>query len=168
MAHTVPMPLPTTRQLRGLLESRLRREVRLSPAEPLSPTQPGLSLAVYVDDHLATRALLVADLPAAAYLGAASGLVPVGVATAALDDHALPPLLTLRFHDVLRACAPLFAAADDDRVRLYRAVPPERRAPRDLVALAAAPGMRLDLAVSVRAYGEGQVSLVLNRPVVAD
>jgi hypothetical protein len=137
--------------------------VLLKPSEPPDTTERGLSYAVYVDTHLATRAVVVADLPAAAYIGAAVRLVPVGVASAAVREAALPPVLADRFEEVLRGWAPLFASPGDEAVRLYAAALAGRRPPSDVVALAAAPGRRLDLAVSVRAYGEGRLSVVMGR-----
>jgi hypothetical protein len=159
------MPLPTTKRLRDVLESQLRRKVHLAPGEPLPPTAPGLSFAVYVDAQLATMAVVVADLPAAAYLGAARGLVPVGVATGATAGAAgptrLPPLLAEHFDTVLQGWGRLFAR--DDSVRLYSRALPGETPPADVLTLAAAAGHRLDVAVDVRAYGLGHLSLVRGR-----
>jgi hypothetical protein len=158
--------LPSTRRLRDRLEAQLRREVRLRPGAPLAPTAPGLSFAIYVDTHLTTHAVVVADLAAAAYIGAASALIPVGVATAAVEDHTLPSLLRTRFGSVLEEWGQLFdraAGTEDAEIRLYDAVLPGGRPPADIATLAAAPGLRLDVTVSVRAYGEGRLSLVLGR-----
>jgi hypothetical protein len=163
MAHTVGVALPSTKQLRDLLESRLRREVRLQPSLPLATGTRGLSFGIYVDSHLSTHAVVVVDLPAAAYIGAAAGLVPLGVATAAVDEHVLGPLLADHFRAVLKDLAQLFDHEGAQGVRLYNAVLPGQRPPADIVSLAAAPGRRLDLGVAVRAYGEGSLSLVMGR-----
>jgi hypothetical protein len=164
MTQTVRVALPATKQLRDLLESQLGREVSLRPTYPLPPSGRRLAFAIYVDSHLATRAVVVVDLPAAAYIGAAAGLVPVGVATTAVQEHALPALLTDRLHQVASEWARLFARPESaDHVRLYNLVLPDDAAPNDIVALAAAPGQRTDLIVSVRAHGEGHLSVVMGR-----
>jgi len=158
--------LPSTRRLRERLEAQLRRDVHLEPALPLAPTAPALSFGIYVDTHLATHAIVVADLPAAAHIGAAADLIPVGVATTAVRQHTLPPLLAGRFRSVLEEWPALFdraAGTADAQIRLYDAVLAGERPPPDVLALAAAPGRRLDVSVSVRAYGEGRLSLVLGR-----
>lgn len=157
------MALPSTKRFRDLLETQVQRDVALSPADPLSPAAPGLSFAVYVDDHLATRAVAVVDLAGAAFLGAAHGLVPVGVAEGAVADHALPGLLADRFRSLLQAWAPLFDGPGEGPARLYVAALPGEAPPRDVVSLAAAAGRRLDVSVAVRAYGRGAVSLVHGR-----
>lgn len=164
--HTVWMALPSPKRFRELLESQLHREVQVRPADPLPPTAPHVSLAIYVDDHLATQAVVVVDLPAAVHLGAASALIPVGVAKAALAERGLPSLVERRFRSVLENWAQLFSESGehpDSGVHLYNAVLPGEQAPADVVSLAAAPGQRLDLALTVRAYGEGRVSLVRGR-----
>ncbi len=163
MAHTGGVPLPTTKQLRDLLESQLDREVRLQPSDPPETASRGLSYAIYVDAHLATHAVAVADLPLAAYLSAAAGLVPVGIATAAVREGGLPTMLAERFEEVQRGWTSLFAPPGGDRIRLYSTVLAGQRPPSDVVALAAAAGRRLDLTVSVRAYGEGHLSVVMGR-----
>ena len=164
MAQTVRMPLPATKQLRDLLETQLGREVGLRPTYPLPASGRRLAYAIYVDAHLATRAVVTVDLPAAAYIGAAAGLVPVGVATTAVQEHALPTLLTDRLHEAATEWAQLFRRPGaEDQVRLYNLVLPDDSPPNDIVALAAAPGQRADLIVSVRAYGEGHLSVVMGR-----
>lgn len=161
------MALPSTKRFRELLESQLHREVQVKPADPLSPTAAHVSLVIYVDDHLATQAVVVVDLPAAVHIGAASALIPVGVARTALAERALPALVERRFRSVLEDWAQLFSDSgehpDADGVHLYNAVLPGELAPADVVSLAAAPGQRLDLALTVRAYGDGRVSLVRAR-----
>jgi hypothetical protein len=165
------MGLPTPKQLRDLVESQLGRAVHLHHCEPLDPTAPGLSFAIYVDSHLATQALVVADLPAAAYLGAASRLVPVRVADAAITEGTLPELIAERFRALLGGWTALFGdpgpGRPADEARLYRAVLPGQQPPRDMVSLAAAAGQRLDLSVDVHAYGRGDLALVRWRPGVS-
>lgn len=164
MAQTVRVALPATKQLRDLLENQAGRAVSLRPTYPLPASGRRLAFAIYVDDHLTTRALVVVDLPAAAYIGAAAGLVPVGVATTAVHEQALPALLTDRLREVAAGWTQLFAVPGSaDQVRLYNLLLPGDTPPNDIVALAAAPGQRTDLIVSVRAYGEGHLSVVMGR-----
>ncbi len=154
------MPLPTTKRFRDLLESQLDRQVTMHPGDPLPGAGPHLCVAVYVDHRLATQAVAVLDLGAAAYIGAAQALLPAGVATSAVRTGRLPAMVEERLRGVLRGWAPLFSGDD---VRLYDVALPGERPPNDVVALAAAPGRRLDLAVTVRAYGKGRLSLVHGR-----
>jgi len=164
MPQTVRVAVPATKHLRDLLETQLGREVTLRPTHPRPASGRRLAYAIYVDGHLATRAVVVVDLPAAAYIGAAAGLVPVGVATTAVREHTLPALLTDHLHETAHGWTRLFARRDPaDEVRLYTLVLPDDAAPNDIVALAAAPGQRADLIVSVRAYGEGHLSVVMAR-----
>lgn len=163
MPQTGEVALPGTKQLRDLLETQLGREVTLRPTHPLPASGRSLAFAIYVDDHLSTRAVVVADLPAVAYIGAAAGLVPVGVATTAVRERSLPALVTDPLHEVATAWTRLFARPGSGPVRLYQLVLPGEPAPTDVVALAAAPGQRADHIVSVRAYGEGHLSVVMGR-----
>ena len=116
MTQTVGVALPATKQLRDLLETQLGREVTLRPTYPLPASGRRLAFAIYVDDHLATRAVVVADLPAVAYIAAAAGLVPVGVATAAVREQTLPALLTDPLQDVAGGWTQLFARSGSDPV----------------------------------------------------
>ena len=164
MTHTVGMALPSTKRLRDLLEAQVDREVHVQPTVAASPTLPGLSFGIYVAGRLATHAIAVLDLAGAVYLGAARALVPVNVAATAVQERRLSPLLATNVRALLEQWSELFVLPPGSPpVRLYQAVLPGETAPADVVSLAAAPGRRLDLTVSVHGYGDGGLSLVLGR-----
>lgn len=160
--HTVGVPLPSAKRLRDLLESQVDREVHLKPTYPMSPNSRALTYAIFVDTHLMTRGMLMADLPAVLHLGGAAALVPVAVAEAALAEYSLPGLVEDRFLALLRTCGPLFAGPGD-QIRLYQAMLPPHQPPADVRALGAAPGRRMDLEIDVHLYGTGRLTLVQGR-----
>jgi hypothetical protein len=152
--------LPQPMQVRDMLCDLLGRDVLLQVCNPIELSDPAY-YAVYVDDRVRTSAVVFADLPMAAYSGAAIGLVPPGGAADAVDEKKLPPMLADNFSEILNVMAALFNAEGAPHLRLYNSYPPSEAPPADVVGHARALGARLDFEVKVHGYGLGLLGIVL-------
>jgi CheY-like chemotaxis protein len=153
--------LPTPKAVRDLFVGLLGRDVEVAVTDPYAPEdgRPA-TLAVYVDDALRARAVVVTDLPMSAYSGAAVGLVPAGVAEDSIFQGELGELLRENLSEVLNVCASLLNAEGLPHLRLHAVYPAGATAPSDVVAFAGVLGQRLDLRTTISGYGVGRFSVV--------
>jgi hypothetical protein len=155
--------LPPNKDVRDLFEGLLGRDITIRPADdrvnvgPLIPTME----AVYVDDHMKTRAVAVMDMPLTARTAAAIGLMPPRAAEAAVEEGVLSEALEDNIAEVFNIMAALFNRYGAPQVRLYGWYPPGEAAPADVTALAAAFVGRTDLLIEIGGYGEGQLGLII-------
>ena len=123
--------LPPNKAVKDVLEDLLAREVDVSPSGdrlPVGPEQRTME-AVYVDDQLRMRAVVVTDLFLTAYCAAAIGLVPPRAAEVAIEDGALSESLEDNMSEVFNIMAGLFNREGAPHVRLYAWYPPGDAAP---------------------------------------
>lgn len=158
----MPTYLPSSMEVRELLEGLLGREVSVRPSAPLAPgPKSPASVGVYVDDSLQITAVSCADLALSAHAAACLGLLPVSAAQAAIADGALDKDLGENFYEVMNIAASVFNVPGSDHVRLHAMHPAGRQLPLDAQARALTLGRRLDLEVDVAGYGTGRFSVVL-------
>jgi hypothetical protein len=155
--------LPPNKAVKDVFEDLLGRDVEVRPSQDRTPVGPEhLTMeAVYVDDQMKMRAVIVTDLALTAYAAAAIGLVPPGGAEAAIEDGELSESLVDNISEVFNIMAGLFNRDGAPHVRLYAWYPPGEPAPTDVADLTAAFVGRNDLDVSIAGYGEGQIGLVI-------
>lgn len=155
-------PLPPARDVRELLEGLLGRGVDVTTGGAMVDPAAGALVGVYVDRLLRLRALVLMDVPLAAHVGAALGLVPARTAAEAAELGALPPALAENAGEVLNVTASLFNAEGAPHVRLdtiYEA--PDQPLPADVAQWVHAYVRRVDLTVEVDGYGAGAWSLLV-------
>ncbi len=160
---TVTTAIPTLKDIKETLSGLLDREIEVSAGAP-SPSLGGDSnslVALYVDDNLRSVAVIVADFPLSARVGAAIGLVPAGGADAALEDNVLPANLRENAAEVLNVLAALFNRDGAPHLRLYSVTGPGDQMRSDVKALAVKAAPREDILVDVARYGQGVLSVVL-------
>jgi hypothetical protein len=155
--------LPPNKAVKDVFEDLLGRDVEVSPSNDRTPVgREHLTMeAVYVDDQMRMRAVIVTDLALTAYCATAIGLVPPGGAEAAIEDGELSESLVDNISEVVNSMAGLFNRDGAPHVRLYAWYPPGDPAPADVADLTAAFIGRNDLDVSIAGYGDGQMGLVL-------
>ncbi|HET8614479.1 MAG TPA: hypothetical protein VFL94_03060 [Actinomycetales bacterium] len=155
--------LPPNKAVKDVFEDLLGRDVEVAPSADRTPVGPGhLTMeAVYVDDQMRMRAVIVTDLALTAYAAAAIGLVPPGGAEAAIEDGELSESLVDNISEVFNIMAGLFNTAGSPHVRLYAWYPPGEPAPADVADLTASIVGRNDLDVSIAGYGDGQIGIVI-------
>ena len=154
--------LPAAKDVRDLLAGLVGKDVTVSPGAPVTP-EPGkpVSVAVYVDPHMAINALCVMDLAASAYTGAALALLPPGGAQDAVEeDGELSGMMVEALHEVVNVVSALFNTAGAPHSKLHKLYAPGDELPGDIAGMLANFN-RLDLAVDIPGYGKGALSLVL-------
>jgi|1185.fasta_scaffold104345_2 hypothetical protein len=154
-------PLPGRAAVRSLVEDLVGRPVELGDGDPV-PAHPTSVVAVYVDDMLGLAAVLVVDLPGAARLGSALGLLPPSGVDDAVDENRLSDLLQENCYEVLNVLSAALNVVGVPHVRLYEMYGPDAPLPADVAALTARAGERLDVVLSIAGYGDVRVSVVVH------
>jgi hypothetical protein len=153
--------LPTHKAVRDHLAQVTGRSVILAAAAPFAPKAADHpTYAVYVDQHLHTRAVAVCDLAMAVYTGAAGSAVPVGGTEEEMGHHRLTERTARGVWEMLEGLGGL-VETDEEPFELHAMYPPGEEPPSDLPAYACSVGRRLDLAVTIAGYRPGRLSLVL-------
>ena len=160
---TGTVPLPAAKDVRDMLTGLVGKPVGVNPGAPVTPTpDKPVSVAVYVDPHMAINALCVMDLAASAYTGAALALLPPGGIQDAVKDGALREMHVEALYEVVNVLSVLFNQPGAPHAKLHRLYEPgEKIMDPDVLAIANALGNREDLDVKVAGYGSGSISLVL-------
>ncbi len=162
MTAPAGVQLPAAKDVRDMLTGLVGKPVSVNPGPPVTPTpDKPVSVAVYVDPHLAINALCVMDLAASAYTGAALALLPPGGAQDAVEeDGELTGLLVEALHEVVNVLSALFNVPGAPHSKLHKLYAPGEDLPGDIEGMLANFN-RIDLAIEVPGYGKGALSLVL-------
>jgi hypothetical protein len=154
--------LPAPKDVRDMLSGLIGKPVGVNPGVPVTPTpDKPVSVAIYVDPHMAINAICVMDLGASAYTGAALALLPPGGAQDAVEeDGELSGLMVEALHEVVNVLSALFNTAGAPHSKLHKLYAPGDDLPGDIEGMLANFN-RLDLVVEVPGYGKGGLSLVL-------
>jgi len=149
--------------MRDLLEGVLGRDVDVTTGGAMvNPSAAdGALVGIYVDHSLRLAALVVLDLPLAARVGAAIALVPSTGAELAIEDGTLPPALFENTAEILNVAASLFNGERAPHLKLDRCYAPGDSLPSDVARWVLTYVRRLDLGVSVKGYGTGNLSVLV-------
>ncbi|MDM7830576.1 hypothetical protein [Cellulomonas edaphi] len=158
---SIPTPLPSAKEVRELIEGLIGRDVNVATGGAMVDPAAGGLTGVYVDRRLALVALVILDVPLAASIGAALGLVPVHVAAEAAELGQLPQALSENAGEVLNVMASLFNLEGAPHVRLDRIYQPGEPLPADVATWVLAYVRRTDLDMEVAGYGSGGFSLLV-------
>ncbi len=159
---TGTVALPAAKDVRDMLTGLVGKPVAVNPGPPVTPTpDKPVSVAVYVDPHMAVNAICVMDLGASAYTGAALALLPPGGAQDAVEeDGELTALLVEALHEVVNVLSALFNTPGAPHSKLHKLYAPGEDLPGDIQGMLANFN-RIDLAIEVPGYGKGAVSFVV-------
>jgi len=153
--------LPSHKAVRDHLAQVTGRSVALAAAAPFAPTAADHpTYAVYVDQHMHTRAVAVCDLAMAVYTGAAGSAVPIGGTEEEMGHRRLTERTARGVREMLDGLGGLLDPEEAPLV-LHAMYPPGEEPPSDLPAYACTVGRRLDLEVTLAGYRAGRLSLVL-------
>jgi hypothetical protein len=159
---TGTVELPAAKDVRDMLTGLVGKPVAVNPGGPVTPTpDKPVSVAVYVDPHMAVNALCVMDLGASAYTGAALALLPPGGAQDAVEeDGELSGMMVEALHEVVNVLSALLNTPGAPHSKLHKLYAPGDDLPADIEGMLANFN-RIDLALEVPGYGKGALSLVL-------
>jgi hypothetical protein len=145
---------------KDLIEGLIGRDVEFGLGPMVDPDQRN-TVGVYVNPGHAMSAVVLLDKPLTAYLGAALGLVPIGVVEDSLADGLVPASLQENTGEVLNVLAAVLGEALGVHQRLEVVYPPTEGLPGPVNAFAGdATASRLDLTLDVSGYGSGHMSVV--------
>ena len=159
MTAPAPALLPNPKDVRDLIEGLIGKDVTVGNGDPISLNDKP-AVAVYVDPTMATTALVLADVPLAAWCAGAFALLPKGGLEDAIDDGELSDMHLEVLYEVVNVMAALFNGEGINHSKLYKLYAPGEPVPGDIAGLAAAFN-RIDLTVDVAGYGKGSLSIVL-------
>jgi hypothetical protein len=156
-------PLPPAKAVRELIEGLVGRDIAVTTGGPMVDprAEGGALVGVYVDNRLKLAALVLLDLPLAAFLGASLGLVPVRVANEAIEEGVLPPALFENAGEILNVMASLFNLEGAPHIKLDTLYEPRFPVPADVSQWILAYVRRTDLEMDVSGYGPGNFSLLV-------
>ena len=159
---TTAVVLPAAKDVRDMLAGLLGKPVAVNPGGPVTPApDKPVSVAVYVDPHLAVNALCVLDLAASAYTGGALALLPPGGCQDAVEeDGELTGMQVEALHEVVNVLSALFNVPGAPHSKLHKLYAPGDDLPGDIAGMLAAFN-RIDLAIEVPGYGKGGISFVV-------
>ena len=155
------MRAPDPKQIKDLFEGLLGRDVALTEGVPVPlDARPRPTVAVYVNDRNTLSSVAVMDFALTAWTGAALALLPKGGAEDAIDEKDMPLSLLENAAEMLNVLASPIGDASGVHQRLHQTFGPDLLPPADVTAWAARLGARLDLALDIKGYGRGSLSVV--------
>lgn len=162
MSTTVnQIQMPSRHRLRQFFADLMDPEVMIGDGMA-APARSTNVVGVFVTRKLATVALVISDLEAAARLGSAMAGVGPGAVKDAVASRHLTPVMTRNFSTLLDNMAKLFQGEDSPEINLYEMYEPDSVVPSDVAALSGQVGRnRTDLKVGVHGYGIGQMSIII-------
>ncbi|SDN82938.1 hypothetical protein SAMN05660199_00778 [Klenkia soli] len=162
MSAPVKTGLPTNKAVLDLLQGLLGRAVTVAPGAPVTPTPSRpTAFATYVDPGYGLNAVVLIDLPLAAWCAGALALLPKGGCEDAVEEGELSEMQVEVLHEVVNVAASLFNAGGVLHSKLDKLYAPGEAVPADLAVLTGSTN-RLDLDVTVAGYGGGSLSIILN------
>lgn len=138
----------------------LFRDVTLTATKPQAIDERA-TVSEFVTDRNELAAVCVVDLPLAAWIGAAIGLVPPSIAKESVDESDLTAALLENVGEVMSVLSSVFNANGGNHIRRGQVHAPGHLPPAPVSQLARAVGGRCDFAVEVAGYGKGNFSLVV-------
>ena len=152
---------PDPKHVKDLFEGLLGRDVTLTEGAPVPlDARPRPTVAVYVNDRNTLSSVVVMDFPLTAWTGAALALLPKGGAEDAIDEKDMPLTLLENAAEMLNVLASPIGDASGVHQRLHQTFGPDQLPPADVSAWAGRLGGRLDLAMDIKGYGKGCLSVV--------
>jgi hypothetical protein len=152
--------LPVPKAVKDLFEELLGRPVTVGIGAPFRAVDLRANplVSTYVDDGMTVRAVVGMDLPLAAYVGAALGLVPASGAQACIEDQELSVNMGENIIEVCNILGSLLNQEGQPRLRMHETFLPGQPAPAAVAGQLHAVGRRLDLVVEVQGYGHGRMA----------
>jgi hypothetical protein len=160
----VPDGLSSDEEIAELIGSLTGKEVKIGKGPVL---QPGpacpVIAATYADEEGNLGALLLADVAAAAGMGAALTLMPAAAVTDAMRAGTLDDALLENWAEIANICTQMVRLPGFPRFQLTGSVQSSDGLPADVEALLARARYRAGWSLQVPQYSNGRMSLILDR-----
>lgn len=152
--------VPTLKDVKDLSQGLLGRDVDVAEGDPVECSGDNIVLlGTYIepDNRLGGVALL--DLSAFIYIGAALGLLPPGGAEDMVDEKDPSKMVAENAAEFLNILAHPFGESTNVHQRLDAVYYPGDSIPAQ-IANSATQSLRRDVKLSVKGYGDGNLSMV--------
>jgi hypothetical protein len=159
MTAGVDLRFSLQRTLRDLYD----RQIPLTVVQKYEPNaaKPA-TMAVYVSNEQTVSGLLVCNIAAAAYFGAALSLLPKAAAEDCIRKNQLDDSLLENFHEFANILSSLFAEQLGERIHLDHVIAKVTASPEKTASLNA-PVRRWDFSLEIPNYGAGTVSIRITK-----
>jgi hypothetical protein len=153
---------PTPEQVADTLQMMVGRSVIVTDAgwAPPEGTDP-VAIGSYVDDDQVLRACAWLDLPAAAALGAAMGMLPQVRLQEMLDTGELDDEVFDNLHETLNIASSMLNSDSSMHLRVRELERPEQGVSEDVLELLGEPRAAGYYHIEVAEYGSGVMSFTL-------
>lgn len=160
----VPDGLSSDDELAELIGSLTGKDVKVGKGPVLqpSPTCP-VVCATYADEDGALGAVLLADIAAAAGIGAALTLMPAETVSEAMRGGLLDEALLENWAEIANICTQMVRVPGFPRFQLTGSVQSAEGLPSEVEALMARARYRAGWSLQVPQYSNGRLSLILDR-----
>jgi hypothetical protein len=159
-APVAPVPVPSSAQVRELLQTLMSAAVEVAPAAPLLPGRETAAVGVYVTDAEVVGAVVAWEPSLAAALGGALGEVPAAEVEQAVAAGSLEGDLAENAAEVLNVLAAAFNGPGAPPLKLDRVHAVGEELPPQLAPVFRYVMCRIDLQLDVAGYGGGRLSVV--------
>lgn len=156
-----PTPVPSAFEVREVFEGLLGREVTWQGTSHIVDPLDGAVVGIYTNDFGSVAALILADVPLAAWAGSAIALLPHAGAEKAVEDNLVSPGQFDNFSEILNVAASMFNKRDTPHLKLQETFAPRETLPADAQKWVLSPASRLDGTLTIQGYGEGRISVVV-------
>lgn len=147
------------KDIRGLFNMLLGRDVTVSPDEGSFKSEAGDFQAVYETDEGIARAFCVCDFRLATYAGAALSMIPARVAEESVPSRSLDEGITENFREVMNVCVGPIQSGTGTHLSLGSMEQIGSELPDGTVPdLHASACGSVDFVVQIAGYGEGRCS----------
>jgi hypothetical protein len=157
---TYPMPKPST--VASVMGDLIGKDVTVNPGDPfpLGPDNP-FTVVLFRDDEGFPGAVMICDLAASIFAGAALSVMPPAEASKAVKKKLLEGTLFDNFKEVVNIVGgSLFNSPDTPHLVLREIWLTPRKLSSELKTLFAGPSERSDMKVEIEEYGEGKLTLL--------
>lgn len=157
-------PLPSSISVRNLFASLLDKDLGISKGSPVElKPDPPVMVAIYTADDSTISSVFISDIDFAARIAAAMTLVPKNLVDESIQNKSLVDVLDENFREIMNVATTLFYMASTPHVSLSKVQKSTENIPRDVMLLNRRPAARLDLNITIPGYGEGRVSILVNK-----
>lgn len=156
-----PTPVPSAFEVREVFEGLLGREVEWAGTSHHVDPLDGAVVGVYTNDFGAVAALVIADVPLAAWAGSAIALLPIAGAEKAVEDNLVSPGQFDNMAEILNVAASMFNKRGTPHLKLHETYAPRETLPADVEKWVMLPASRIDGTLTIQGYGEGRISVIV-------
>ena len=162
---TTPIPMPLQDDVREIFGDLLGRGCTVDKTKdliPIGPTEREVVFGDFVLDDGSVGAVVCADLPFAAFAGAALVMMPVGIAQEALTNGRVDGDIFDCFHEVVNVMGRLLNREGTPHLKLRATYRSGDMVPGQTRLMLRNADRRKDFDVAIEEYGTGKLAIMVS------